>query len=83
MHQAYANDMSAAGRGNDYNIELKSRLVPTIEGLIASSEIVLVGNRYDETLAPLTAAMGDTAMVDLARISPLARSNGLYQGICW
>jgi GDP-mannose 6-dehydrogenase len=83
VHEAYANDMSAAGRGNDYNIELKSRLVPTIEGLIASSEIVLVGNRYDETLAPLTAAMGDTAMVDLARISPKARSNGLYQGICW
>lgn len=83
VQEAYANDMSAAGRGNDYNIELKSRLVPTIEGLIASSQIVLVGNRYDETLAPLTAAMGDTAMVDLARISPLARSNGLYQGICW
>ena len=83
VQEAYANDMSAAGRGNDYNIELKSRLVPTIEGLIAASEIVLVGNRYDETLAPLTAAMGETAMVDLARISPMARSNGLYQGICW
>jgi GDP-mannose 6-dehydrogenase len=83
VQEAYANDMSAAGRGNDYNIELKSRLVPTIEGLIASSEIVLVGNRYDETLAPLTAAMGATAMVDLARISPQARSSGTYQGICW
>ncbi len=83
VNEAYANDMSAAGRGNDYNIDLKSRLVPTIEDLIASSDIVLVGNKYEETIGPLTAAMNDRKMIDLTRIAPQARTNGLYEGICW
>ena len=85
VHEAYANDMSAAGRGNDYNIELKSRLVPTIEGLIQGSDIVLVGNKYDETIEALKAAMSDAdrPIVDLTRFAPQARSNGTYEGICW
>ncbi len=83
VHEAYANDMSAAGRGNDYNIDLKSRLVASIEDLIAGSDIVLVGNKYDETIAPLTAAMDDRKMIDLTRFTPLARTSGLYEGICW
>ncbi len=83
VNEAYANDMSAAGRGNDYNIDLKSRLVPTIEDLIASSDIVLVGNKYEETIGPLIAAMNDRKMIDLTRIAPQARTNGLYEGICW
>ncbi|WP_189411511.1 nucleotide sugar dehydrogenase [Neogemmobacter tilapiae] len=83
VQEAYDNDMSAAGRGNDYNIDVKSRLEPSIEDLIAHSEIVLVGNKYEETVAPLTAAMSNRKMVDLTRINPKARSQGLYQGICW
>ena len=83
VHEAYEKDMSAAGRGNDYDIDLRPRLVPTIEGLIEGSEVVLVGNRYDEAMAPLQAAMGHRPIVDLARIAPAARSGGLYQGICW
>jgi GDP-mannose 6-dehydrogenase len=83
VHEAYANDMSAAGRGNDYDIDLKPRLVPSIDALIDGSEVVLVGNRYDEALAPLQAAIGRRAIVDLTRIAPKARSGGLYQGICW
>jgi len=83
VHEAYENDMSAAGRGNDYNIELKSRLVPTIQGLIDGSDIVLVGNKYEETLAPLQAVMANRKIVDLTRIAPSARSNGTYEGICW
>lgn len=83
VHEAYANDMSAAGRGNDYNIDLKSRLVPTLDALLERSEIVLVGNKYDETLAQLQDVMANRAMIDLARIAPGARSGGTYQGICW
>lgn len=83
VHEAYANDMSAAGRGNDYNIDLKSRLVPHIDTLIAGSDIVLIGNKYEETIAPLAALMGAHPMIDLTRITPQARSNGVYEGICW
>jgi len=83
VHEAYANDMSAAGRGNDFNIDLKHRLVPTIAELLARSEIVLVGNKYDETLDALHAAMDSRVVIDLTRIKPGARSGGQYQGICW
>jgi GDP-mannose 6-dehydrogenase len=83
VHEAYANDMSAAGRGNDYNIDLKSRLVPHIDTLIAGSDIVLIGNKYEETIAPLAALLGAHPMIDLTRITPQARSNGVYEGICW
>lgn len=83
VHEAYANDMSAAGRGNDYNIDLKDRLVPTIGELLSKSDIVLVGNKYDETLEALQAAVADRLVIDLARIMPGAKSGGSYQGICW
>jgi len=83
VHEAYANDMSAAGRGNDYNIDLKDRLVPTIAELLAKSEIVLVGNKYDETIDALQAASLDRMVIDLTRIKAGMRSGGTYQGICW
>ncbi len=83
VQEAYANDMNAAGRGLDHDIALGSRLVPSIDDLIAGSDIVLVGNRYDEAIPPLQAAMGDRAMIDLARIKPGHRSAGSYEGICW
>ncbi len=83
VHKAYVDDMNAAGRGNDYNIDLKDRLVPTIAELLAKSEIVLVGNKYDETIEALQAAIPDRLVIDLARIMPGARSGGSYQGICW
>ena len=81
VHEAYANDMSAAGRGNDYNIDLKDRLVPTIKELLAKSDIVLVGNKYDDTLEELNAAT--LPIIDLTRIKTGKRSGGTYQGICW
>ncbi|MDP1575148.1 MAG: UDP-glucose/GDP-mannose dehydrogenase family protein, partial [Cypionkella sp.] len=81
VHEAYANDMSAAGRGNDYNIDLKDRLVPTIKELLAKSDIVLVGNKYDDTLDELNAST--PPVIDLTRIKAGKRSGGTYQGICW
>lgn len=63
--------------------DIGSRLVPRISDLIAMSDIILVGNRYEETIGPLNAAIGSRQIVDLARISPTLRSNGQYEGICW
>jgi GDP-mannose 6-dehydrogenase len=81
--EAFANDNTSVGRGLHEDIGLGGRLVGTIDELIEESEIVLVGNRYDEAIAPLQAAMGDRPMIDLTRIAPSQRSSGGYQGICW
>jgi GDP-mannose 6-dehydrogenase len=83
VHEAFASDHTQVGRGLDQDIELGSRLVGSIDDLIARSDIVLVGNRYDEAIQPLQAAMGNRPMVDLTRIKPGQRSDGLYEGICW
>jgi GDP-mannose 6-dehydrogenase len=81
--EAFANDNTATGRGLHQDIGLGGRLVGSIDELIEGSEIVLVGNRYDEAIAPLQAAMGNRPMIDLTRIAPGRRSGGSYQGICW
>jgi GDP-mannose 6-dehydrogenase len=81
--EALANDAPAPGRGLSEDIGLGQRLVGTIDELIEGSEIVLVGNRYDEAIPPLQAAMGNRPMIDLARILPGQRSAGSYEGICW
>lgn len=81
--EAFANDNTSVGRGLHEDIGLGGRLVGTIDELIAGSEIVLVGNRYDEAIEPLQAAMGNRPMIDLTRIAPGQRSDGSYQGICW
>ena len=83
VHEAFASDHTQVGRGIDQDIELGSRLVGSIDDLIARSDIVLVGNRYDEAIQPLQDAMGNRPMVDLTRIKPGQRSDGLYEGICW
>ncbi|RYI20163.1 MAG: UDP-glucose/GDP-mannose dehydrogenase family protein, partial [Acetobacteraceae bacterium] len=81
--EAFTSDTTAAGRGLEVDIGLGSRLVESIDELIEGSEIVLVGNRYDETVQPLKAAMGNRPMIDLTRIVPGQRSDGSYEGICW
>lgn len=83
VHEAFANDNTAVGRGLDQDIALGSRLVGSIDELIEGSDIVLVGNRYDEAIQPLQAALGNRPMVDLTRIKPGQRSEGTYMGICW
>ncbi|NJM82186.1 MAG: UDP-glucose/GDP-mannose dehydrogenase family protein [Tabrizicola sp.] len=83
VHEAYLNDLGAAGRGLEHDIALGDRLVPSIDALIEASDVVLVGNRYDEAIPPLQAAMGGRAIIDLARIKPGERSMGSYEGICW
>jgi GDP-mannose 6-dehydrogenase len=83
VHEAFANDTKGAGRGLGHDIGLRGRMVPSIDDLIAGSDIVLVGNRYDEAIPPLQAAVGNRAIIDLTRIKPGQRSEGSYEGICW
>lgn len=80
---AFSEGMSNAGRGNDVVDNLDNRLVGNVDELIDSSDILLVGNRYDEAIPALEASAGKVSMVDLLRIRPGIRSEGSYQGICW
>jgi GDP-mannose 6-dehydrogenase len=81
--QAVEGGVSAMGRGNDVVPDLPQRLVGRIEDLISSSDVILVGNRYEETIAPLNAVSEYRSLVDLTRINASLRSNGTYEGICW
>ncbi|MDF2982646.1 MAG: algD3, partial [Devosia sp.] len=83
VSQAVAGGVSAMGRGNDVVPDLPSRLVGKIEDLIAGSDVILVGNRYEETIAPLNSVSEYRSLVDLTRINASLRSNGTYEGICW
>jgi GDP-mannose 6-dehydrogenase len=78
-----ASGVSAIGRGNDVVPDLAQRLVPEIADLISGSDILLVGNRYEETIEPLHNASHSCSTVDLTRINAALRSNGTYEGICW
>lgn len=81
--QAHGLDGQNAGRGNDVVPDLRARMVASIDDLITSSGVILVGNTYAEAAAPLARALGHQPMVDLARVTPGAVSGGTYQGICW
>ncbi|WP_068115984.1 nucleotide sugar dehydrogenase [Tropicimonas marinistellae] len=83
VHTAFKEDMSAVGRTDRKVPDLKARMVGEIADLIDQSEAIVVGNLYDEAVAPLTAASEATAMVDLTRLDPHRVSAGTYSGICW
>jgi len=76
-------DAASANRGNAVVPDLSARIELSIDDLIENSEIVLVGNSYDEARAPLLGAMGKRPIIDLTRLDRSVRSNGTYQGICW
>lgn len=83
MREAYDNQMTGSGRGNNTIPDLQDRLVGGIGELIDASDIILIGNRYDETVDPLSEAVTEKSCVDLARLTAGLRSNGRYEGICW
>ncbi|MGL3606821.1 nucleotide sugar dehydrogenase [Rhizobium sp. G187] len=83
VHQAYAEGMTGAGRGNDTEIDLKNRLVGDLGDLMDNSDVILVGNHYAEAMPVLDQSSDKIPMVDLLRIRPDIRSSGSYQGICW
>lgn len=79
----YEQDLVGSGRGNDVVPDLRNRMVPTIEALIDSSDMIVVGNSYSEASEPLRRALAGQPMVDLTRLQPGLLSGGTYQGICW
>ena len=68
---------------DDFIPGLTERLVGGIDELIDSSDLILVGNNYEETIQSLNTAAETIPFVDLTRISKSLRSNGRYEGICW
>lgn len=84
VSKGHANDPAGTGRGNDVVPDLRDRMVSTIEALIGTTEMILVGNTYDEAAGALRTALKDNRpMVDLTRLQPGLASSGAYQGICW
>jgi GDP-mannose 6-dehydrogenase len=83
VSQAYSHQMTGSGRGNNSIPDLQSRLVDNIEDLINASDVILVGNCYDETVDTLSHTIHQKPVVDLARVPGRFRSNGQYEGICW
>ena len=81
--QAFQSGVSTIGRGNDVVPDLADRLIGNIDELIAGADVILVGNRYEETIAPLNGVSEYRSVVDLTRINASLRSNGTYEGICW
>lgn len=82
VHEAYANENSTAGRGNDVVPDLKDRMNPDLSAMISGSDAIVVGNLYKDALDELI-AVNDKPMIDLARISRSRVSGDDYQGICW
>lgn len=82
VHEAYANENSTAGRGNEVVPDLKDRLNPDLSSMIKGSDAIVVGNIYKDTLDELV-AVNDKPMIDLTRISRNRVSGGDYHGICW
>ncbi len=83
VQEACDADLTSTGRGNDWGIDLKETLVPSLDDLIDGTDILLVGNRYEDAVTRITALNGDRTVIDLARIDPARRSGGSYHGICW
>ncbi len=83
VHEAYANENSTAGRGNDVVPDLKTRLVPELATLIDRSDAIVVGNIYKDTVEALGVASKSKPMVDLTRIKRDLVTGGGYDGICW
>lgn len=83
VREAYNHHMTGSGRGNNAIPDLKDRLVEGIGELIDQSDVILLGNRYEETVDPLSDAVSEKSFVDLARLQAGLRSNGHYEGICW
>ncbi|MGR3502284.1 nucleotide sugar dehydrogenase [Pseudaestuariivita sp.] len=81
VHEAFANENSTAGRGNDVVPNLAGRLNDDLAKVIEGSDTVLVGNFYKGTIETLGSV--DKPMIDLTRMDRKKVSNGTYEGICW
>lgn len=62
---------------------LPARLTDRLDDLIATSEALVVGNFYAETVDALGAAASRIPTIDLTRLNRERVSAGTYEGICW
>ena len=83
VFEAYANENSTAGRGNDVIPDLKDRMNPDLKALINDAGAILVGNFYRETVDTLEEAAKTRPVLDLTRMKREKVSDGTYEGICW
>jgi GDP-mannose 6-dehydrogenase len=58
-------------------------MVPTIEEVIDSSEVVIIGNNAPEFASAVGSMPSKTIIVDLVRVDRTRRSGGSYYGIAW
>jgi GDP-mannose 6-dehydrogenase len=83
VYEAFANQNSTAGRGNEKIPDLKNRLVDDLDTLLNDAGAVLVGNYYNDTVERLKAIKESKPVVDLTRLDRKTTSGGTYEGICW
>lgn len=83
VYEAFANQNSTAGRGNEKIPDLKNRLVDDLDALLNDAGAVLVGNYYNNTVEQLRAVKDSKPVVDLTRLDRKMTSDGTYEGICW
>ncbi|QBF30863.1 nucleotide sugar dehydrogenase [Thalassococcus sp. S3] len=83
VYEAYANENSTAGRGNDVIPDLKDRMIADLDKMIEGCGAVLVGNFYKDTVERLEVAANDVPVLDLTRMNRKRVSGGKYEGICW
>jgi len=58
-------------------------LCSSFDTLIARSEVVVLGNRYEGVKEKLRQLNGNTAIIDLARLFDSETAPPSYRGICW
>lgn len=83
VYEAFANQNSTAGRGNEKIPDLKNRLVDDLDMLLNDAGAVLVGNYYKNTVDKLKSVTEQKPVVDLTRLDRGMTSDGKYEGICW
>ncbi|TFL16181.1 nucleotide sugar dehydrogenase [Jannaschia formosa] len=83
VSEGFRENADAAGRGNTVVPDLDSRMATDIDDLIEGSDMILVGNSYEEARGPLMDARNRMPMVDLTRLDGTLLSDGRYVGICW
>jgi GDP-mannose 6-dehydrogenase len=55
----------------------------TIDGVLADSDIVIIGNRAEEFRSVADRLRNDQQLIDLVRLFDERTSSDNYQGICW
>jgi len=83
-HVSLARLMGANKEYIEREIPHISRLMcASAEELLASSEVIVVGNHDEEFVRLLNPLPAQKTVVDLVRVPHAPQTNGQYYGICW